>query len=214
MPLRTAMLPAAPGDIWKAIKALQQDVKELRAARRLEAASIGAGALTITGNGSIQVLSADGTTVRLWISADPQGLLVRDAAGNTLILEDPAGQGLARPYFDVPMYPAKSGNMLTTTSAAYEILWRGYADTRNPRLAASGWILAGAGSTGNLRVKVNGTQIGSTVVATTSLAQWTVGPIAHGAAINTDMTVDIEAQLTGGSGPITVGIHHVRGEQN
>jgi hypothetical protein len=212
MPLRSDLLSDGPPGIWKAIKRLQEEIRELRAARRLEAASIAAGGITVTADGSIQVLAADGT-VRLWISADPQGFLIRDAAGNALIFEDPGGQGLARPFFDVPMYAAKSGNMLTTTSASYEVLWRGTVDTRNPRLTASGWLLAGAGSTGNVRIKANGSVIGSAVAATTSLTQWTIGPLAHSVAINSDLTVEIEAQLTGGAGPITVGTHHVRTEQ-
>lgn len=215
MPLRSDMLPGGPADLIRMYKELQREFREFRAARRLEAATIGSGGLTITSGGYIKVIAADGTT-RLWLGGAggaPQGLLIRDSHGNVLISEDTVTGGFGRPYSDIPMYPARSGDMLQTTSAAYEVLWRGIVDTRNPRLAVSGWALAAAATTGNVRVKANGTVIGSAVAVTTTLTQWTVGPLLHNVAIGTDMTVEVEAQMTGGTGPVRIGVHHARGEQ-
>ncbi|MFD9124363.1 hypothetical protein [Kitasatospora sp. NPDC059571] len=245
MPQRADLLPQGLTGILQAIKDIRQDIRELRAARRLEAASIGAGGLTVTGAGYLTVMDADGSvllliggiepygdgtpqrgialrradgTLALSVSStsgstsDPQGLVIRDARGNVLVAEDVSG-GLARPWGDIPMYPAKSTNWLTTTNASYEVLWRGVVDARNPKLAVSGWAVAAASSGGNVRVKVNGTVLGSPVAVTTTSSQWTIGPLAHGVAIGSDLTVEIEAQLTSGAGPVSIGVHHARGQQ-
>lgn len=245
MPQRADLLPQGLPGILQAISEIRKDIRELRAARRLEAAAIGSGGLTVTGAGYLTVMDADGSVLLLiggiepygdgtpqrglairradgslalsvsstsGSTADPQCLVIRDAKGNPLVAEDIAG-GLARPWGDIPMYAAKSGSWLTTTSASYEVLWRGVVDARNPKLAVSGWSLAGAGSAGNVRVKANGTVIGSASAVTTSTQQWTIGPLAHGVAIGSDLTVEIEAQLTSGAGPVSIGVHHVRGQQ-
>ncbi|RPE27273.1 hypothetical protein [Kitasatospora cineracea] len=60
MPLRSDMLPSGPGDLWKAIKALREDLRELRAARRLEAAAIGAGGLSIVNGGALTMKTTAG----------------------------------------------------------------------------------------------------------------------------------------------------------
>ena len=160
----------------------------------------------MNGTLALAVASTSGSTTT------PQCLTIRDAAGTILLAEDISG-GLARPWGDIPMYPAKSTSWLTTASASYEVLWRGVTDARNPQVAVSGWAVAAAGSAGNVRVKANGVLLGSAVAVTTSAAQWTIGPLPHGVATGTDLTVEIEAQLTSGAGPISIGQHHTRGQQ-
>jgi hypothetical protein len=180
MPLRADLLPPGPGDLWRAIRDLQRQVRELRAARRLGSA---------------------------------QGLSLADAAGDMLVSEDAAG-GFERPWFDIPLYAARSTDMLQTTSATYEVLWHGVVDTRNPRLTVAGWAVAASATTGNVRVKANGVVIGAAVAVSTTLTEWTVGPLPHGVPTGTDLTVEIEGQMTSGAGPVRIGIDHARTEQS
>jgi len=146
--------------------------------------------------------------------ANPQGLAIHDAHGNTIFAEDVITGGLARPWLDIPMYPARQTNFLQTTSAAYETLWRGEVSCINPTLTVSGWSWTPPGSAGNLQVLANSATVGSPVaVPTGGVTQWTIGPALHGASIGSTLTVEIQAQLTSGPGPVYVGVHHVRGEQ-
>ena len=66
MGLKVDLMPPSPRSIWEAIKKLQRDVQELRAARTLEASAIGDGGLTIQSG-------SDGTGRRIVIA--PQGAL-------------------------------------------------------------------------------------------------------------------------------------------
>jgi hypothetical protein len=47
MALKVDQLPLTPRSIWEAIKKLQRDVQELRAARTLEASAVGSGGVTV-----------------------------------------------------------------------------------------------------------------------------------------------------------------------
>lgn len=66
MALQVDRLPLTPRSMWEAIKKLQRDVQELRAARTLEASAVGAGGLTIESG-------TDGTGRRIVIA--PKGAL-------------------------------------------------------------------------------------------------------------------------------------------
>jgi hypothetical protein len=87
----------------EAIKRLQRDVKELRATRRLEKASIGGGGMTITGGGAFVMMTASGVQVvqvgpMQWRHLDgssQQGLILRREDGTQAlsIYANPAVQG-------------------------------------------------------------------------------------------------------------------------
>ena len=145
---------------------------------------------------------------------DPQGIVVRDARGTVLLAEDVTAGGLARPWLNIPMYPARSADLRQSTSGTYETVWRGVTDIHNPRLTVSGWSVTAGGTTGNVQVLVNGALFGAPVAVSTSLTQFTVGPLTHGLPIGSDVTVEIQAQMTSGAGPVSVGVDHVRGEQS
>lgn len=61
MPQRSDMLPQGLAGIWQAIKDLRRDLQEVRAARRLEAASIGSGGLQVLDGGYFRVYDTDGS---------------------------------------------------------------------------------------------------------------------------------------------------------
>lgn len=54
MPLKASQLPADFRALWDSVKQLQRDIRELRAARTLEKAAVGAGGLTIQDPTSVQ----------------------------------------------------------------------------------------------------------------------------------------------------------------
>lgn len=76
MPQRSDQLPPTPASLWQAVKNLQRDLTELRAARRLEVAAIGSGGISVTDGGFLKVLDTDGST-QFWIGeispANPDG---------------------------------------------------------------------------------------------------------------------------------------------
>ncbi len=51
----------SPGDLMRRVKALEDKLREATAARRLENAAIGAGGITITDSGAIEIFDADRT---------------------------------------------------------------------------------------------------------------------------------------------------------
>jgi hypothetical protein len=103
VPLPVDHLPITPRSIWEAIQRLQRDVKELRATRRLEKASIGSGGMTITGGGAFVMTTATGVQVvqvgpMQWRHLDgssQQGMILRREDGTQAlsIYANPAIQG-------------------------------------------------------------------------------------------------------------------------
>jgi len=60
MPTAGDQLPAGPTDLARRVQALEQEVRELRAARRLEAASVGEGGLSIRDGGRFTMATPTG----------------------------------------------------------------------------------------------------------------------------------------------------------
>lgn len=61
-------LPPTPQSLWQAVKDLRRDIQQLRAARRLESAAIGAGGLSIVNGGSLSMVTPSGTaTVQIGV---------------------------------------------------------------------------------------------------------------------------------------------------
>lgn len=60
MPTAGDQVPAGPTDVSRRLQALENEVRELRAARRLEAASIGEGGLSIRDGGRLAMLTPGG----------------------------------------------------------------------------------------------------------------------------------------------------------
>ncbi|MDG4796223.1 hypothetical protein [Micromonospora sp. WMMD1082] len=69
------------GDVMRRLRELEKQVEQLTAGRRLEAASIGRGGITIKDGGGIRVVDADGGQS---IELSDLGLRIRDAAGNVV----------------------------------------------------------------------------------------------------------------------------------
>jgi hypothetical protein len=104
VPLSADHLPFTPRTILEAIQRLQRDVKELRAARRLESASVGGGGMTIRDGGAFVMMTASGVQVvqvgpMQWKHLDgstQQGMILRREDGSQAlsISAVPAVQGV------------------------------------------------------------------------------------------------------------------------
>lgn len=138
---KTDPLPTTPRSLWEAIRQIQRDIQELRAARTLQAATIGAGGLTIAGGGALTVVTPTGQETFL-VGAFPPGYNHSDGSsqlgmqlwresGTTAFalfsaVGDPNGQ--AWTWYDI------SGNIIfAEDEASAQGLGRPYLD-------ASGWF--------------------------------------------------------------------------
>jgi hypothetical protein len=143
---------------------------------------------------------------------------LHDGQGNVIVGNDSAsGQGLARPY--VPMSGFGRARYadwtIATSSVTFETLWRGEMLKQHPQLSVA--TLASAdtsGATGEIRVLVNGTQIGTT--QTVGFAQTTslVGPAPVAGTHMQLLAVEIQARLASGTGSIKVEPLHCIGRQS
>jgi len=154
----------------------------------------------------------DGTLAFALYDANPadgyqQYVGIYDRAGNIIVGDDTtSGQGLARPYLGFSLYPVRFGELLPTTSATFEQLFSGQGDKQHPNLSVRAWGATDSGTTGELRVMVNGVQLGAT--ATLPALSFTTydfaGPVA-GTHLTT-LSVSIEARRTSGTGNVRVGL--------
>ena len=130
--------------------------------------------------------------------------VVYDLATNRLVQADEAaGQGLARPWLLSAMYPARAGEMYPTTNATFETLYRGQLQKQHARLTLTGQAYADTATTGEIRVLVNGVQLGATLtVAAFSFTDFSIGPAAVAGAHMQLLNVELQARRTGGAGNV------------
>lgn len=128
-----------------------------------------------------------------------------DRSGNIVVSDDAtSGQGLATPWLPIPMYSCDyttwAGTDSTTFVKMYETPF-GYK--QQPRM----YVRARATSdesttTGEIRLMVDGVQIGTTQTVSFALAYYDFGPLAVAGAHRTAMQVQIECRVTAGPGKI------------
>lgn len=131
--------------------------------------------------------------------------VVYDQGANHLVQADEvAGQGLARPYLVNALYPTRLADLLASTSATFETVYRGQWQKQHPRLTLSGRYAADtAGTAGELQVLVNGVQLGATfTMATFTQGTWTVGPGDVAGAYMALLDVEVQIRRTAGTGNV------------
>jgi hypothetical protein len=177
-----------------------------------------------TGQPGVIFRREDGSLALAMYDPDTSGafkqfLALYDRSHNVIVSDDTdSGQGLARPY--VPMsgfYRAKYSDWtVQTTSTTFETLWRGEMIKQHPRLSvATNASMDTSGSTGEIKVLVNGVQLG-TSVATVGFALTTslFGP----AAVDVDhmklLAVEIQGRVASGAGALRVEPLHAIGRQS
>ncbi|KGH48249.1 hypothetical protein IN07_03340 [Modestobacter caceresii] len=179
------------------------------------------------GNGERQqvwiVKRADGTNVLDLYDAFPdqdgtlnQALSWRDRTGNTVFADDTdSGQGLARPYLGTPFYRARDADWLSTTSTEWSTLFRAKLPKQQPSLFARVWAAhTAAGASGQLRVMVNGQQLGSTVITDpAAVTEYLFGPGPVPGDHMAGLSVEIQARMVSGSGGLKVEPSQLQGQQ-
>lgn len=244
------------GKINREIAELRKQIAELRAARRLESATIGAGGLTLAGAGGLNVedtfrnlilgigalsipltggadqyglllnrQNADGTpgasalTMYTGTGAMPQTLGLYDARGNALWTDDAiAQQGIGRPYISFPWAPIPSTLWPSTTAGIWTNLWAASPPKQQPNVYLQGVAITPAGVNGELRLwdAANAVQIGATITVASQPAGliWTIGPAAVGGNHLDPMQLELQGQITAGTGAISAMIYASYGQQS
>jgi hypothetical protein len=145
-----------------------------------------------------------------------QALNWYDRGGNIVLADDTnSGQGIARPYVPASFYRARSGDWPSTTSASFETLFRAKLPKQQPRLYARAWgTTSVTGTTGEVRVMVNGTQLGSTGAAVFNpVNEFVFGPATVAGSHMDDLAVEIQARRTAGTGTVQVEPSWLQGMQ-
>ncbi|MFB7617835.1 hypothetical protein [Kitasatospora sp. NPDC056181] len=132
--------------------------------------------------------------------ADPQGLVMIDAHGKTMLAEDVVVGGLAYPR--VPLLPP-TGVDIGRWPWTDQPGWTTIADCFNiiaqPQLAIYVRTGGDVGTVGQVRVLVNGAPWGPTVTAGAANIDYAA---ASGVAIGSQLEVEIQAQRTSGTGRV------------
>ena len=244
-----------PGAINRKLAHLQQQIDQLRAAKRAEATTIGDGGLNVTAQGSLNVIDdfenllltlgavtqplgggtqyallayrqhPDGTPGSLALSlysgtgSTPQTVGLYDDQSNALWTDDGlAGQGIGRPYLSFPMVPWNASLWGSTNATSWATIAVGAPPKQQPKVFFEGAINVPTGVTAQLRLwdAINSVQIGSTVTVSSapSGVTWTIGPAAVSGAHLGLLGLQLQAQVTAGSGTIQAIAYTSYGQQS
>lgn len=122
------------------------------------------------------------------------------------------GQGLYRPYIGHGFYRQRYADWtVSTTSGSFEGLWKAEVHKQHPVLSvATQSSMDTAGTTGELRVLVNGVQVGATQSIGFALTVSAITGAVAGAHMDL-MTVEIQGRRTSASGALRVEPLHLLG---
>lgn len=228
-------LAISPGDIMRRLRDLERMVRELMAGRRLEAASIGRGGITVKDGGTVQVVDAEGTALATMgaLDATRRGVLLRraggslafgvygtgeggdvgfagiyDLAGQYIVTDDVAsGRGLARPYIPVQVGEVAVPTA-TTTSGSFVDLAAGMMSIQHPVLYAYLLVRASdTGTTGEVRLTLDGNQVGNVLpVSAGAYAYASYGPSPLPATYSYGVLRELRVQARRTAGTGTIGV--------
>lgn len=165
----------------------------------------------------------DGTLVLSLYDAFPtpggysQALAWWDRSSNTIIADDTnSGQGIARPYIGGGFGRARYADMsVSTTSSTFETVWETRLYKQQPQLEVGfKATMDTTATTGEVRVLVNGTQIGPVKTQAFSIATQVVGPAPVQGAHMDYLTVEIQARRTSATGACRVEALYWTGRQS
>lgn len=143
----------------------------------------------------------DGTLALSIATGGPeaQGIVIRDRAGHTIFAEDVVAGGLALPWLSYPSPGEEDTTRWPKTNvAAWTTIGRSRGITFSPRLKYHATMTTDPGTTGQLRLLVDGT-----TVATGSVGSALIGTVALPAfTYNAEVEFQLQAQTTSGAGYI------------
>jgi hypothetical protein len=228
MPNPADLLPPSPSDLWRAIRELRRDLRELAAARRSERMGnlrvyTSAGTLILE-TGTLPDTHADGSAqegIRVYredgslvasVGAQPsvtgtdrQALTLFDRQGAAIVADDPvAAGGLGRPY--IPIHFARSWYLdwAGTNSGSFVDIYQ----TTIKKQQAMGYVILAhtndvGGATGQVQITVNGAVVsGSTISTSFSVTTTTIGPFALPGAQLAAVDLRVQGRLASGSGNV------------
>lgn len=226
-----------PETLLTRMRAMERRIAELERGRTLNSASVSQGSFTVrTPDGDVimrvgeivvgastfygvEMLRRDGSLqARFYDSATGGGYWsMHDEAGTVIMSNDTtSGQGIARPYLDLPFVPWSS--VLTppdlTTSATFATVHRAHGRKQQPWVEFMVVTKLDAGTTGEIRL----TQGGVDISGVTSLPDGDysyrrlTGPVTgdHMA----DLQIDVQARRVSGAGNVRVLVAHAIGRQS
>jgi hypothetical protein len=156
------------------------------------------------------IAQAPGNVDMMEVRSDAAGghpvLALRDGTQNAVLYTDRiTGTGLSRPYLEQTFYRARYADWIGTTSTTFETLFRAQIAKQNPALYARAWTSNDtSGATGEVRVMVNGVQLGTTATTAFSVAEKAFGPVTVAGTFASTLTVEIQARVTSGTGAVRV----------
>ena len=161
------------------------------------------------------VRRADGSVVLLLLDALPtdsggalnQALNWFDRSRNVVLADDTdSGQGMARPHLNGGWSRTRFGDItVSTTSSSFETLWDTRLTKPQPKLEV--WYRASmdtAGTTGEVRVLVNGQPFGAVQAQGFVLATQVVGPLPVAGDHMDTLVVEIQGRRSSASGALRV----------
>lgn len=146
-----------------------------------------------------------------------QFLAMFDRNGNIIVSDDTnSGFGLARPHLAHAFYPSRAQDFLKSTAASWETVWRARVEKQQPQIYGECWGATDtSGTTGQVRLMVNGVQLGATQNAVAgTVMQFQFGPAVVAGNFGDTLNVELQAQRTAGTGNVQVGASWVEGAQS
>jgi hypothetical protein len=143
-------------------------------------------------------------------------MLARDFSGNIIFAPDVASeQGIGKPWLGIPMHNALFSAPTSTTSATFEPLFRGYMFKQHPKLRMRFTANIAAATTGEARMTVNGTVVGSvTSLPASSFANYTIGPEEIAGAHEQELIVELQGRRASGAGAVQFWCNGTTAEQS
>jgi hypothetical protein len=159
------------------------------------------------------VYRADGTLVLAMFDAFPedgpegvnQALNWYDRSGGIVLADDTdSGQGLARPYVPIPLTRARYTDMVAVTDGAFvDVFDSGYFYKVNARARVDVRCTTDASdTTGELRVLVDGVQVGTTQTVDFLVTMKNIGPFVIPGDAYSQHVVKVQARRTTGTGAV------------
>jgi hypothetical protein len=150
-----------------------------------------------TGQLALKIWNSDGTSTSL------QPIRLYDPYSHEIVSDDINTGGLARPWLAmlppqdtaVTRWPQTTATTWTTIARSYNVVWQ-------PKMRLYAPTSVTSGSTGEIRVLVNDTQWGATVTAGTSFDHTDFVAANFGTAFENLLKVEIQGQVTSGTGSV------------
>jgi hypothetical protein len=141
-----------------------------------------------------------------------QRLKLYDRGGVKILAEDPQGDGLEWPAIPIPFGGLDYTKWPGTTSATFAALLEGYSYRMHRRAYVGVRHTTDiSGTTGEIRLLANGTQVGSTVSVGFSLGHSFIGPFTVPGAGGSGVTYSVEGRVTTGAGKVLADVDYAWG---